>query len=70
MKLPITGKTQQHGARQGRRAAKIRGGHTGRTPGIVPHAQQGVAECQDRCEELYPDNPIEQLECFKQECWS
>jgi len=38
--------------------------------GITPQAQQGIDECQDYCEELYPDNPIEQLECYKRECWS
>ena len=37
---------------------------------VTPHAQQGVDECQDYCESMYPDDPMEQLECYKQECWS
>jgi len=37
---------------------------------ITPQAQQGLDECQDYCESMYPDNAIEQLECYKRECWS
>lgn len=36
---------------------------------IAPQAQQGVQECQMQCQEMYPDNPTEQLECYKRECW-
>jgi hypothetical protein len=36
----------------------------------IEPAQQGVGECQDYCEAMYPDSPIEQLECYKRECWS
>ena len=36
---------------------------------VVPH-QQGVAECQEECQQLYPDSPREQLACYKRECWN
>ena len=36
---------------------------------IAPQAQQGVQECQLQCQQMYPDNPTEQLECYKRECW-
>jgi hypothetical protein len=38
-------------------------------PQVVP-AQQGIGECQDYCDATHPDSPMEQLECYKQECWS
>ena len=37
---------------------------------VTPQAQQGVEECQDQCDQMHPDNPAEQLECYKRECWS
>jgi hypothetical protein len=68
MKLPIFHRTQwQHGRTW---ASKPLDRIAAYTSGITPQAQQGVAECQERCEEMYPDNPNEQLECFKQQCWS
>ena len=36
---------------------------------VLPQAQQGVAECQTSCQERYPGNPVEQLECYRRECW-
>ena len=41
-----------------------------RRPSLInPLAQQGVEECQDQCDASY-DDPMEQLECYKRECWS
>jgi hypothetical protein len=36
---------------------------------VLPQAQQGVAECQRRCRDMYPDNPAEQVACYRRECW-
>ena len=44
-------------------------GDEGQSP-VRPQAQQGVEECQDQCDQMYPENPAEQLECYKRECWS
>lgn len=55
----------------GRTRLSVRSDRSGEgPPQIEPQAQQGVGECQDQCDSMYPDNPIEQLECYKRECWS
>jgi hypothetical protein len=36
---------------------------------VAPLAQQGVAECQQMCDSMHPDNAAEQLECYKRYCW-
>ena len=37
-------------------------------PGVTPLAQLGVAECQRKCNRLYPNDRSAQIACYREYC--
>jgi hypothetical protein len=68
MKLPAEFYMREWRARTARFCQTTAAGES--SSQVTPHAQQGMDECQEYCESMFPDDPMEQLECYKQECWS